>query len=350
MSYGLNIKLARESRGLTQKELAKLVGITQVSLSRMEKSDAIIALPIIEKIGKTLNYPISFFDKIFDDREIQSSLFYRKRATMKVHDLNIINRRIQIINKVIDTLLDAVEIPEFSIPAIECTDEYQADEIAYRLKKYLKFPSSPIPNIVNTIEKCGVIVCFLNTGNSGDKFDGLTTFTTKGYPVIYLNDNMPNDRKRFNLIHELGHLTMHMRSENLKKSEEEKEEEANLFAAEFLLPRATCITDLSNMRLRDLPELKSKWMVSKAFLIHRAKELCCISENTSKYYYITLGRNGEKKQESGYVPIDRPTILNKMIGLHLNSLAYSMDEMSDMLGLCKDEILELYGTKMTLSI
>lgn len=350
MSYGLNIKLARESRGITQKELAKLVGITQVSLSRLEKSDSIIALPLIEEIGTALHYPVSFFDKSFDDKELHTSLFYRKRATMKVRDLDVINRRIQIINKAVDTLLDAVEIPEFSIPAIECTEEYHADEIAYRLKRYLQIPSSPILNIVNAIEKCGVIVCFLKIGNSGDKFDGLTTFTSKGYPIIYLNDDMPNDRKRFNLIHEVGHLTMHMRSENLKKSEEEKEEEANLFAAEFLLPRATCITDLSNMRLRDLSELKSKWMVSKAFLIHRAKELCCINENTSKYYYITLGRNGEKKQESGYVPIDRPTILNKMIGLHLNNLAYSMEELSDMLGICSDEILELYGTKMKLSV
>lgn len=350
MSYGLNIKIARESRGLSQKELAKLVGLTQVSLSRMEKSDSIIALPYVEKIGEALHYPISFFDKSFDDKELQSSLFYRKRATIKVHDLDIINRRIQIINKAIDTLLDAVEIPEFSIPAIECTDEYHADEIAYRLKKHMQFPSSPILNIVNAIEKCGVIVCFLKLGKSGDKFDGLTTFTSKGYPVIYLNDDMSNDRKRFNLIHEVGHLTMHLRSEDLKKSEETKEEEANLFAAEFLLPMSTCIADLSNMRLRDLPDLKNKWMVSKAFLIHRAKELGCINENTSKYYYITLGRNKEKKQESGYVPIDRPTMLSKMIGLHFNGLAYSMDEMSDMLGLCPDEILELYGTKMKLSI
>lgn len=350
MSYGLNIKLARESRGLSQRELAKLVGITQVSLSRMEKSDSIIALPYLEKIGEVLRYPISFFDKSFDDKELQTSLFYRKRATIKVRDLEIINRRIQIINKAVDTLLDAVEIPELSIPSIECTSEFFADEIAYRLKKHLQIPSTPIPNIVNVIERCGVIVCFLNLGESGNKFDGLTTFTPKGYPIIYLNDDMPNDRKRFNLIHEVGHLTMHLRSEDLKKGEDEKEEEANLFASEFLLPRATCISDFANMKLRDLPNLKNKWMVSKAFIIHRAKELGCINDNTSKYYYITLGRNGEKKQETGYVPIDRPTMIGKMIGLHINSLGYSMEEMSDILGICPEEISELYGTKMKLSI
>ena len=350
MKYGLNIRLARESRGLSQKELAKLVEITQVSLSRMEKSDAVITLPLLERISEVLHYPVSFFEKSFNDKELESSMFYRKRASMKIRDLDIIKRRIQFINKAVDILLQSVEIPELSIPQIECTEEYQADEIAYRLKRHLNLSSEPISRIVNVIERCGVIVYFINFGDAGDKFDGLTTFTPNNHPIIYLNDNMPNDRKRFNLIHEVGHLTMHLRSSNLQKGGDEMEREANLFASEFLMPQEVCVSDFSNLKMKDLPALKQKYLVSKASIIHRANELGCISDCTAKYFYITLGRNNERKEELGNVFIDRPTIISKMLGLHTNGLGYSDEEMSDMLGFCIDEIKQLYGKKLEIAI
>lgn len=63
---------------------------------------------------------------------------------------------------------------------------------------------------------------------------------------------MPNDRKRFTLAHELGHIVMHLRSEDFDKPEEEKEKEANLFAAEFLLPKIPCREDLHALRYKDL--------------------------------------------------------------------------------------------------
>ena len=350
MKYGLNIKLARESRGISQKELAKLVEISQVSLSRIEKSDAVVAFPLLEKMGRALHYPVSFFDKDFKESEFEFSMFYRKRASMKVKDLDIIKRRILFINKAVDILLESVDIPELSIPHIECTDEYQADEIAYRLKRHLQIPNYPIEKLVNVIEHCGAIVYFIDFGDSGEKFDGLTTFTPNNHPIIYINDRMPNDRKRFNLVHELGHLTMHSRSTNIQKSGDEMEREANLFAAEFLLPRENCISDLCNLKYKDLPALKQKYLVSKAFIIHRASELECITESTAKYFYITLVRNKEKKEEMGFVPIDRPSIISKMIGMHVNGLGYSYEELSDILGLYPDEIRELYGSKMNIAI
>lgn len=350
MAYGLNIKLARESRALSQKDLAKIAGISQVSLSRMENAELAIPYSLIERLSEALHYPESFFEKKFEDAENQNSMFYRKRATMRVRDLDVIKRKIQVRNMVIDTLLDVVEIPELSIPAIECTDEYHADEIAYRLRRHLNLPSAPVLKITSILEKCGVIVQFIELGDAGEKFDGLTTFTPRGYPVIYINSGMPNDRKRFNLAHEAGHLAMHLRSENLDKSEDEKEKEANMFAGEFLLPRSECISELSNMRMRDLPNLKKKWLVSKASIIHRAHELGCIDENTGRYFYITLGKNNERKCENGIVPIDRPVILSKMIRIHLDELGYTLDELSKILGICEDELKELYSVKSVLTL
>lgn len=350
MNYGLNIRIARGSRGLTQQELSKLVSISQVSLSRMEKGDVMVPHSIIEKLAKALDYPESFFGKQISLNETPNSFFYRKRASLKVKDQEIITKKIHIYNRVIDILLESVDIPDFCIPQIDCSDEYQADEIAYRLKQHLNIQLGPISKITNLIEKCGVIVHFLNVDESCDKFDGLATFTTKGYPVIYINNNMPNDRKRFSMAHELGHLTMHLRSDNLRKGQDEQEMEANLFAGEFLLPHSECISDLSNIKMRNLPYLKAKWLVSKAAIIHRARELECITEDTATYFYITLGRNKERKIEQGLVPIDFPTIIPKMIKMHIEELEYSMDELYSHLGINQVDLDELLGPKKIISV
>ena len=37
MIYGSSIRIARESRGLSQSDLSKLIGVTQATLSRFEK-------------------------------------------------------------------------------------------------------------------------------------------------------------------------------------------------------------------------------------------------------------------------------------------------------------------------
>ena len=184
-----------------------------------------------------------------------------------------------------------------------------------------------------------------------EKFDGLTMFTMNQAPIIWINRNIPNDRKRFSLAHELGHLVMHLRSENFEKSEEQKELEANEFAGEFLMPKSQCIEDLFNLKYKDLGMKKYYWKVSKAAIIYRAKELKCISEETAKYLYVTLGRYGERKNESGFVPIDSPKIVNKMVGLHISELNYSMEELSDIVGLMPNEInSELLSDNKSVSI
>ncbi len=343
------IKLARESRGLSQSKLSELLGVTQATLSRFEKGVLTVTPDAISKIAQVLNYPTSFFEK---DIRIagETSLFYRKRASMTVKDLSKLESKISILSKGIDELMESIDIPELIIPAVEPTADNSPQEIAFKIRNFLDIPAGPIENIVSLLEKNGVIVMFLDVDDM-EKYDGLTMFTMNQAPIIWINRNIPNDRKRFSLAHELGHLVMHLRSENFEKSEEQKELEANEFAGEFLMPKSQCIEDLFNLKYKDLGMKKYYWKVSKAAIIYRAKELKCISEETATYLYVTLGRHGERKNESGFVPIDSPKIVNKMVGLHISELNYSMEELSDIVGLMPDEInSELLSDNKSVSI
>src|SRR5690606_5820245 len=93
----------------------------------------------------------------------------------------------------------------------------------------------PVKNIFSLLEKNGIIIYELDTI---EKFDGVSFVTKEGYPVIIVNKNYSNDRKRFTIAHELGHLLMHD-DKNFPISEfrtdKIKENEANVFASEFLM-------------------------------------------------------------------------------------------------------------------
>ena len=336
MINGKCIKLARESRGLSQSKLSELLGVTQATLSRFEKGVLTVTPEAVSKMANVLNYPASFFEK---DICIvgETSLFYRKRASMTVKDLSILESKISILIKGIDELMESINIPELRIPSVEPSVDNSPQEIAYKVRNFLGVPAGPIDRIVSLLEKNGVIVMFLDVDDM-EKFDGLTMFTMNQAPVIWINRNIPNDRKRFSLAHELGHLVMHLRSDNLEKSEEQKELEANEFAGEFLMPKSQCKVDLFKLKYKDLGMKKYYWKVSKAAIIYRAKELKCISEETARYLYVTLGRYGERKNESVQVPIDEPQIVKKMYSLHVSELKYSAEEMMDITGLMTDDI------------
>lgn len=333
---GRSLKLARDSRGLSQSKLANLLKMTQTTLSRIEKGQISLSDSVIESASKHLNYPSSFFKKNIPIAG-ETTLFYRKRATMTTKSLSILESRISILSNCIDELLESVEIPELKIPSVEPSFNNTPAEIAFKIRNYLKVPRGPIENIVSLLECNGVVVVFIPLESTG-KFDGLTMFTNKQVPVIWINKDISNDRKRFSLAHELGHLVMHLRSLDLDKPETDKEKEANEFAAEFLMPKELCKTDFFNLKYNGLALRKAYWKVSKAAIIYRARELNCISEETKKYLFITLGRNGERKQESVEVNIDSPTIVRKMAKLHLDELEYPMEELSDLIGLSPSEI------------
>ena len=336
MIYGSSIRIARESRGLSQSDLSKLIGVTQATLSRFEKGGIEVTPDAVAKIAQALNYPTSLFERDIR-RGGESSLFFRKRASMTVKNLSVLESKISILSKSIEEMMESIDIPELRIPAVEPSGDNTPQEIAYKIRTYLGVPAGPIDNIVSLLEKNGVIVMYLDLDGM-DKFDGLTMFTTNQAPVIWINRNTPNDRKRFNLAHELGHLVMHLRSEDLEKSEDQKEIEANQFAGEFLMPASQCKEDLFNLKYKDLGMKKYYWKVSKAAIIYRAKELNCIPEETARYLYVTLGRNGERKKETVQVPIDTPKIVKKMYDLHVTELNYSEEELSDITGLMPNDI------------
>lgn len=115
--------------------------------------------------------------------------------------------------------------------------------------------------MVRLLERAGIII----TIRFGvPEVDAIAQVVPELPPMIFVNQDAPMDRLRFTLAHELGHLVMHA------FPHPELEEEANRFAAEFLMPVANIRTQFAQVSLPVLAMLKKVWRVSMAALLQNA--------------------------------------------------------------------------------
>src|SRR5690606_9960743 len=166
----------------------------------------------------------------------------------------------------------------------------------------------------------------------------------KGVPVIIMNRNFSNDRKRFTIAHELGHLLMHNENYFPISSYREKEKEANDFASEFLMPENEIKKSLWSLKMSDLGDLKRYWLTSMSSIIRRAKDLDCIDQNRYKFFMIEMSRNGFNKREPIDVYIDKPTCFKNAYNLFKNDLSYTINDMMAFTALPKDILHEFLSS------
>lgn len=334
------VTFAREYRGVSQTELSKAVqGLSQSNLSKFEKGLGGLSEEVLKRIFDFLNFPISFFE-----RKIQTSLEtanYRKKSSISKALIQEFETACMMLGYIIDELSDSIDFPEFTLKTIDIEDGYTPEQIAIFTRKNFRIPADePIEDMFRLIENKGVIIFEMLTN---EKFDGISLFTKKGFPVIVLNKRMSNDRKRFTLAHELGHLIMHCSCDFPVPEYRDKEQEANRFASEFLMPSKAIRSSLENLMYRDLHSLKKYWLTSKSSIVRRAYDLGAIDKERYKFFNIELSRNGERKKELEWVEIDQPKVYEEAMRLHFEELGYSKDDLAEAFSLPIDVMENFSG-------
>lgn len=332
---------AREYRGYTQTQLSKSIeGLSQSNLSKFEKGISVLSEEVIDRIISFLNFPRDFFNQVISIECENAD--YRRKATLTKKQKSELDYSNKLIGYLIDQMSSSIEWPEFNLKPFDLEDGYSPEYVASFSRKLMGLKNDePIRDIMNLIESFGVIVVELD---ADEKFDGVSFLTNQGYPVIVLNENFDNDRKRFTVAHELGHIIMHKAGRNPIPEFRDREDEANRFASEFLMPKEGIKNSLYSLRLSDLFELKRYWLTSMASIIRRARDVGAINQNRYKYLYIELSRSGQKKKESVKVYIDSPQLFQKGYLLHRNELQYSDEELSQAFNLPLDVVVKFCKT------
>lgn len=326
------LTLAREARGLTQSELVtKIPNLSQGNYSRMEKGLLTIPEETLINISKELNFPKSFFSYKYPLNP--QEYIYRKRVTMPRKQQIKLEANFDLIRIWIEALLKDVDIPDFNLPTIEVEGNNTPEEIARKMRYCMSLPKGPIDKLVYQLEKHGIIIYFLK--DAPEKFDGTTIVTQTGQLIIVINDNLPSDRKRYTAIHEFGHIVMH--PSLIRDPYRDIENEANRFAAEFLMPELDIRRDLINFKFSMLSDLKSYWKVSKSALIKRAHDLKYIDSTKYNTMMIELSRIGERKHEKTTIELDQPRLLNLIIKTYLENLEYTREELLNILRISNED-------------
>lgn len=340
------IVLAREARELTQSALAKQLGITQGTLSKIE--GGIMACPpdVLSKVSQALDFPEDFFqvaEQIHGVGTEAHHCMYRRRASVTAKTLKRIEAEINILRINLSRLLEAAEVQTAArIPSMPVED-YSNDpvEVARALRVYWQMPSGPVDNLIMLIERAGGIVIPHDFG--ADNVDA-TSIRVQGLPPLFFyNPHMTGDRLRFTLAHELGHIVMH------EIPHPAIENEADAFAAEFLMPAREIGPQLRNLTLAKAAQMKPYWKVSMAAIAYRAKTLGRLTEAQFRYLFYQLGAGNMRKREPASldVPIERPSIQDELLTFFKKELGYSTPDMTRLFRLSATEFNRYYGQRGT---
>lgn len=311
--------LARESRGMTQGELANRLECSQGYVSKLEAGIQLIPDELLPALAAHLNYPAEFFlqnDRVFGYGT--PCLYHRRQKTIPALVLRRLQALANVVRLHVRNMCRGVEI-EFSsdFPRLDIDEFGTPERVAELVRRYWRLASGPITDLVRVVEAAGGIVVRIAFGTR--QLDAVSVWAPGEHPLFLINADSPWDRVRFTLAHEVGHMVMHT------FPSAEMEVDADRFAAELLMPAEDIKLDLANLRFESLAILKQRWRVSMAALTRRAYTLNCISRDQYRRIFTRFSQKHWRLQEPNPIPSEEPTVVRDIIHTHtlVNGLTLS---------------------------
>lgn len=205
----------------------------------------------------------------------------------------------------------------------------EAESVAERLRQAWDLGEDPIENLSEVLEEHDLKVGLVE-GGAG--FDALTLwFDHAKWPVIALKRDIPGDRQRFSLAHELAHNLL------VCDGPFKPERAADRFAGALLVPAKAAKWELGfqrhHLNYLELHSLKHKYGMSMQAWIYRAKDLNIITEHVAARYFQEFRQRGWRTQEPGnQVPSEEPGRMKRLIMQALAENQISRSRAGELLG------------------
>lgn len=320
------LKEARLFRKMTMAELAQIVGINKQAISQFENCKNSPEPMTLRRIADALKFPYSFFVEA-DPTSTVGNTYFRALYSSKKKDLAAQQVKAKYLAKIHSVLATKVKFKPLNLPDFVADKTITIEEIAMRTRQHWDLGDAPISNMVSLLERNGIIVGeFATDSREIDAF--YQYYEEDDYPtycVILGTDKRSFYRRQFNCAHELGHILLHERYSDLNEIDRdefrEREDEANAFAAAFLLPAKAFGNDVAAYpnRLGHYIELKKKWNVSIMAMIMRAYALEYLSANQYSYLMRQMSTRGYRQTEplDDSIEYKHPYALKQSINLLL---------------------------------
>jgi Zn-dependent peptidase ImmA (M78 family) len=341
---GDRIKQARIASAMTQDEVVAALAalgqtLTKAGLSKYERGGSVPKPVTLRALGRILGVPADFFVEDGQAKRVKVEwLAFRKPSRLTLAEEERIKTLASAQVEAFVSLRQALE-PNRTwprVPRIKVASLADAEAAAERLRERWRLGDAPIESVTRVIEDAGGVVVELDAqgrrraavkgsgakraggAKSGGKvavharaepgFDGLSGWAEGSTPVVVVSAAASDDRRRFSLAHELGHLCMDVGEVDSRTDGDSGakavEKLAHRFAAAFLVPSATARRELGERRrhldMRELTILKVKHGLSMQAWIYRATDLGIIDPAHSRSLFAAFSARGWRKDE----PVD----------------------------------------------
>ncbi|SNT64131.1 Zn-dependent peptidase ImmA, M78 family [Streptosporangium subroseum] len=338
--------LARESRGWTQVDVAEAMSrvdidarISQGYVSRAEAGRLAVTGERLLLFAAALRYTPELLCSTAEVHGVGIGLVHhRKRASMGTTGLRRIHAILALSRMQTKALTRAADLPgDHRFHHIPINELDTPPDAADQLREDWRMPPGPVPDLVALVEHAGALVLARDLGTG--ELDAVSQWSAGEPPLFLLNSTAPPDRFRFSLAHELGHVVMHTEP----GSGREQEDQADRFAAEFLMPYEDITADLKKgVDLARLLELKGRWGVSMAALVRRALTLSVISDWQYRNIMVEMSALGYRTTEPGMVPRETPQGMARVVTRLQQHYGLSPARAAHVAGLTPDEFDEIY--------
>lgn len=298
--------LARKRRRLTSRSLAQTVGLSPVTITRLESGENEPESETVERLAKALEFPVDFFfgDDI-DDVEKEAASF-RSLTTMTAKERDAALASASLAYLLSDYVADRFNLPDVDL--LDLSSERDPATAARSLREAWQLGEKPVGSMIKLLEAKGVRVFSLaeNTKN----VDAFSCWRN-GIPYVFLNTVKSTERSRLDAAHELAHLVLHKHGG--PQQGREAEVEANTFASSFLMPEADVRAriPIAN-RLDDIIAAKKRWGVSAAALAYRLHKLQILSDWQYRTFCIQMNDRGYRSGEPNGLPREESVVWKKV--------------------------------------
>ena len=316
MFYGEKLSSLRELNGLSRKDLADQLSITEQAVWQYETDSILPRIEVLNQLRSLFHVDTKYFfspnyisakvseDKVAYRAEDRES---RKKTKLELTFLNFIDYYLEYFEK--NLIIPDLKIDKLRQKSIRLVKESDMEKkelikrVAELAREELSLKDNR--NLMYVLESSGI---YIIEKNLGSKIDAYSTVTTDGRSFIVLGTVKKSAaRRNFDLSHELGHLLLHQNVDmDILTPAELRviEKEAHLFASIFLLPEEDFTKDFMELKRKSNPDyyvdLKKKYLVSISALEMRAYGLGLMTYQENRYFWGQLA----KKEYKLFEPLD----------------------------------------------
>jgi Zn-dependent peptidase ImmA (M78 family)/transcriptional regulator with XRE-family HTH domain len=297
---GSRLRLARAFKGLTQHELAELVGKTHQYIGYLEAGHKLPTDVLVDAIAQECGFAPSFLfgDPIEEFRD--EDCHFRRRASTPVSVRTRVLAHGTLFAMLVTYLDEALSLPEDDVPSIRVRSREDIEQAAEACRERWGLgKDAPIKNLTRAVERAGVVVTRFE--GSSTKIDAFSRSGRRSVVVLNTEKDSPS-RTRFDLSHETGHLVMHG---GLITGDGDSEAQADQFGSAFLMPRAGFVREFPRGARIDWPalfRLKKRWGASVAAIVRRAYDLRLIDAASYQRAYKYMAAQSWLRGEPEEIP------------------------------------------------